>query len=86
MKINIFSDSSHGWAEVKLSELERLGIAQKISRYSYVKGETAFLEEDCDLAVYLDALRSAGEVFEFQEHHTHGDSFIRGYNAYRVTA
>lgn len=86
MKINIFSDSSHGWAEVKLSELDRLGITQKISRYSYVKGETAFLEEDCDLAVYLDALRAAGEAFTFEEHHTNGDSFIRGYNAYRVTA
>ena len=86
MKINIFSDSSHGWAEVSLSELDRLGIAQKISRYSYVKGETAFLEEDCDLAVYLDALRSAGEEFTFEEHHTNGDSRIRGYNAYRVTA
>lgn len=86
MKINIFSDSSHGWAEVKLSELDRLGITQKISRYSYVKGETAFLEEDCDLAVYLDALRAAGEAFTFEEHHTIGDSFIRGYNAYRVTA
>lgn len=86
MKIIIYTDPGHGWAAVKFSELERLDITHKISRYSYVKGDTVFLEEDCDLSVYLAALRAAGEAFEFDEHHTNGESRIRNYNSYRVTA
>lgn len=86
MKITIYTDPGHGWAEVKLSELDRLDITHKISRYSYVKGDTVFLEEDCDLAVYLAALRAAGEAFEFEEHHTNGDSRIRNFNSYKATA
>lgn len=86
MKINIFTDPGHGWAEIKLSELERLDITHKISRCSYVKGDNAYLEEDCDLPVYLAALRAAGEEFTFEEHHTNGDSRIRNFNSYKVTA
>jgi len=69
-----------------LSELERLGITQKISRYSYAKGDIAYLEEDCDLPVYLDALRAAGEAFSFDEHHTNGDSRIRRFDSFKVAA
>lgn len=86
MRITIYNDPSHGWAAVAVSELKFLGIAEKISGYSYIKGETAFLEEDCDLPIYLDALRANGTEFTFSEHHTNGDSFIRGYNAYRAVA
>ena len=49
------SDPSHGWLEVNLQELKDLGIAAKISGYSYVKGDRVFLEEDSDLTKFMQA-------------------------------
>ena len=54
----LHTDPGHGWLAVRRKELVELGIADKISRYSYVKGETAYLEEDCDLAVFLKAFNA----------------------------
>jgi hypothetical protein len=45
-------DPGHGWLEVTKSELKRLGIERKISTYSYQNGGYAYLEEDCDYAVF----------------------------------
>ena len=42
------SDPGHGWLAVKLSEIKMLGIETDISEFSYIKGKTAYLEEDCD--------------------------------------
>ena len=38
------TDAAHGWIEVKYSELVRLGIEQSISDYSFIKGDTVYLE------------------------------------------
>ena len=46
-----FNDPGHGWLRVELSELEP--IKDKISPYSYMDGKYAYLEEDCDAAVFL---------------------------------
>lgn len=86
MNIVIYTDSGHGWAAVKLAELEYLGITHKISGYSYISGDTAFLEEDCDLSVYLHALKALGKEYTFIEKHTNGDSAIRGFKSFQVTA
>jgi len=50
-----FNDSGHGWLRVKRSELIELGIEQQISACSYINGEYAYLEEDCDAGVFLRA-------------------------------
>ena len=67
-----FSDPAHGWLEVPLSEIEELEISDKISTYSYqstLRG-FAYLEEDCDLSVYLDALGySRGTERSFFDNH-----------------
>jgi hypothetical protein len=60
-----YSDPGHGWLAVKMKRLNDLGIGHKISPYSYRKGQTAYLEEDCDLSVFLDALEATG-VSEFK--------------------
>lgn len=78
MIINFYSDRGHGWAEVPFSEVKGLAI----SSYSYKKGEFAYLEEDCDLGVYLDTLRARGIAFTFNETHSNGDSPIRGYQRF----
>jgi hypothetical protein len=61
-KYRFISDPAHGWLEVRVSELEELGIADKISAYSYIDraggtgNHLAYLEEDCDLAVFAKAI------------------------------
>ncbi len=77
------SDPGHGWLEVPLSMLRALQIADKITPYSYMKGKTAFLEEDCDLSTFLQAYRLRfGHDPNMAE--LHADvSPIRGFQSYR---
>ena len=51
----LHTDPGHGWLAVSIKELQDLGIADKITRYSYTKGRMAYLEEDCDLATFFKA-------------------------------
>ena len=51
----LHTDPGHGWLAVKQRELEELGIADRITRYSYARGTTAYLEEDCDLETFFAA-------------------------------
>ena len=56
MKTYIWAvDAGHEWLAVKNKELIELGIQHKISSYSYVKGETVYLEGDCDAAHFFEA-------------------------------
>ncbi len=77
MKIKYFQDPAHGWLAVPVTLVYRLGIEGKISGYSYTDGDRAFLEEDRDAALLVNALRAAGEQFEIVESFTNRDSFIR---------
>jgi hypothetical protein len=78
----LYSDAGHGWLRVEVAELYRLGIEYKITPFSYIFGETAYLEEDCDLATFMNAKQSAGENVEFNEIDEGIDSVIRSYNSY----
>jgi len=85
MKINVYADPGHAWAKVKKSTLAKLGIADKITTYSYMRGDYAYLEEDCDLSTLVSALRAAGVPFEFKEHVARfKQSKIRNYDYYRA--
>ena len=55
LKITNFQDGGHGWFAVKRSLLKELDLMTKISSCSYQKGETVYLEEDCDAALFFDA-------------------------------
>ena len=84
ISIKVFADPGHAWARIAKSKLVNLGISDKISTYSYQKGENAFLEEDCDLTVLVNALRERGYEVKFNESHTNRQSKIRGYNTFRI--
>ena len=84
ISIKVFADPGHAWARVAKSKLVTLGIADKISAYSYQKGENAFLEEDCDLTVLVNALRERGYEVKFNESHTNRQSKIRSYSTYKA--
>jgi len=61
------SDPGHGWLAVKISELIELEIMDKVSSCSYKKGKTAYLEEDCDASLFIDALKKKGIELKFRE-------------------
>ncbi len=55
-----YSDPGHGWVAVKRELIESLGLAEKITVFSYEKGKTVYLEEDLDAPTVLDALTRRG--------------------------
>jgi hypothetical protein len=79
-KVKFYSDPGHGWGAVKRRVLFDLGIADKISTYSYQKGNTVYLEEDCDLGVLIGALKAAGVSVQLEEKSTNSRSPIRSYD------
>ena len=82
MIITIYSDRGHGWGKVNKALLHKLGIADKISHYSYMREGKAYLEEDVDLSILITALTDAGIQFRFEERTTDKVSRIRGYDRY----
>ena len=52
-----YTDPGHGWLRVETLELHVLGVAGDISGYSYLhpSGKYAYLEEDCDATVFIEA-------------------------------
>ena len=61
------SDPGHGWLQVPVKDIRDLGIMTDISRYSYQKGDVAYLEEDCDAPLFLEALRNRGITVKILE-------------------
>jgi len=77
------SDAGHGWLAVKITDLFFLGIQNEISGYSYMRGDSAYLEEDCDTGRFLNAAKAKGIVVTIQESDSHPDrSPIRSYFRY----
>jgi hypothetical protein len=76
-KLTFHADPSHGWLEVDFADLDALHITAKVSRYSYHSGSRAFLEEDCDAGLYLEAAKAQGWVVNITENYTNNDSFVR---------
>ena len=56
MKITYFNDGGHGWYSVKRSKLAAMGVLGKVSGFSYQKGDSVYLEEDCDAGLFFNAL------------------------------
>lgn len=76
-----FADPGHGWLRVSMADLRALGIAGKITEYSYRNGDQAYLEEDLDAGTFLDAAQAAG--WEINHVYLHQDETpIRGYRRY----
>ena len=48
------TDPGHGWLKVPLAEVRASGAT--ISCYSYIRGNFAYLEEDCDAGAFTDTL------------------------------
>jgi len=85
MKVyKFYMDPGHGWLAVKRSELDDLGIASDISSFSYEKGATVYLEEDCDASRFFEAYEKRyGVKPEYISKHTNRDSPIRSYPCFQ---
>jgi len=60
-KLTFIHDPGHGWLRVPIKDIAALGIENDISLYSYADGRRyAFLEEDCDYAVFIEACQKQG--------------------------
>ena len=80
------SDSGHGWLAVKRGEVEKLGIADKITTFSYQKGKTVYLEEDTDLSTFKTAMEATGVTLEIKEAKPVKRSNIRGFGRFTPSA
>lgn len=79
LNLRFFSDPGHGWLEVDMVDIIGLGLANKISDYSYMHGEYAYLEEDCDATLFIEAAKEAGIKLNYVSHFSDTDSEIRSY-------
>ena len=81
---NYYTDSGHGWFAVKRTLLSEHGVLQAISHYSYQRGNTVYLEEDCDCSVLFKALDTKGIEWGFIEKYTDGRHPIRSYESFKA--
>ena len=80
-----YTDPGHGWLEVPRALLQELGIAEKISAYSYQRGETVFLEEDCDYFHFYQAMKNAGKNYKTVDvNEPMRESFVRSLARYQA--
>ena len=81
----LHSDPGHGWLEVSRIEVHTLRLLDAISGYSYQSndGATLYLEEDCDMSRYFDAMEAEGYTLKLNHLH-HDDDRIRGLQSYRA--
>jgi len=53
---NFYNDPGHGWLEVTTAQVAAVGLkVSDFSRSSYRRGNTLYLEEDCDAGRFLTA-------------------------------
>lgn len=84
MKVDFYSDSGHGWLKVSFALLLKMGIQNKISGYSYIRNGSAYLEEDCDANIFINAYKKMYGDLNIIEHNTNGQSKIRRYAQYQA--
>ena len=81
IKIKYYHDAGHGWLAVKRNLLRESGLEEEISAFSYQKGQTVYLEEDCDAYKFVKAMEAKGYAFDVDHRHTERPP-IRNYAGY----
>ena len=79
-------DAGHGWLQVPVSQLSILGIANKVTGYSYQNLDTAYLEEDLDYTIFTNAWEAKTGIkwnhAEMTETKYQENSRVRNYRHY----
>jgi hypothetical protein len=83
-----YDDPSHGWYAVKRSILATMGLLGAITSFSYQKGDTVYLEEDCDASAFFARAKSQGLTVVIKKGATTNtgqySSPIRSYESFRI--
>jgi hypothetical protein len=91
--LQVYNDPGHGWVKTPLVLLQQLEIVKEITKYSYIKRPDmnsnkgfAYLEEDCDAATLINAMKAKGIIYTFKDNVTcsNKDSHIRSYPKFTV--
>ena len=82
---DFISDPGHAWLKVPHRMLADFDIADKITTYSYSRGDYAYLEEDQDAGIFFNAYRAKhGHDPKIRERNSaHNYSRVRNYATYR---
>lgn len=76
------SDPGHGWLKVPVEALRDLNLMDKVSSFSYLEGSYAYLEEDLDMPMFMEASGAVSTRF----HSRHEDvTPIREYANYTTS-
>lgn len=78
-----YIDPAHSWIAVKRKELKELNILDKITSYSYQKGNTVYLEEDQDATILTNRLKELDITYSFTEKYHNRTSPIRSYDHFK---
>jgi len=87
MKTKIYvahSDGGHGWLAVKRAELEEMNLLDKITACSYQRGKTVYLEEDCDLSLFVREYEKRFGTRPLMRESYRDRSPIRGYERFKT--
>ena len=83
MKLDFISDPGHGWCKAPVKLLQKLELLERVSPYSYIRGDYVYLEEDCDLSLLMLAARDKGIALAFRERNSpERPSRVRNYEHY----
>lgn len=77
-----YEDPAHGWLAIPIQWLRQFGIESQVSEFSYRRGSTAYLEEDCDAPLFRKAAESHGFRLFVDYRHTNNRSAIRSYTPF----
>ncbi len=83
IKFTYYSDDGHGWLKVPIKVIAKLGIANKISSYSYYNNGCVYLEEDNDMIIFQSQCEKVNYKFRVEHIYHAGASKIREYKIYR---
>jgi len=82
MLLTLYYDAFHGWLEVPIETIKAIGVADKITGFSYKKEGNDYLEKEYDSVLFMTAADAKGLQIEVIEK---GCSFCecRGYDYYK---
>lgn len=58
--LTFIEDPGHGWLRIPLADVAVLGIQDEITACSFIEGDYAYLEEDCDYNIFCQACQEQG--------------------------
>lgn len=77
-KFTFHADPGHAWLEVPIRVANRVMLdVSDFSRYSFIRGGTLFLEEDCDAALFISCWEQYVGPILIEEKFSHYEHWIR---------